>query len=94
MLLIAYLDCGTTPVLNTGVHLASASFVPVVGTIADFIESRLGTSGGGALLAPTLQALDAVPGLADLTIQTSDETDWTTLFAGVGTMGEVRASAR
>lgn len=91
MLFVAYLDCGTTPAANTGVHFASATFAPVVGTIAGYLETILDPTGVGPFVEPALQALEGIaPGLADATIQTSEETDWATLFAGVGTMKEVR----
>jgi len=93
MLLVGYLDCGTTPVANTGVHFASAAFAPVVGTLADFLGSRLDPTGAGPFVALAVEALNAInPDIAEASVQTGDETEWTTLFAGVGTMGAVRAA--
>ena len=92
MLFVAYLDCPSTPLApNTGVHFASASFAPVVGTLKEFLEDRLAPSGVGPFVTAGLDALAAInPDIADATIQTADETSWTTLFAGVGTMSAVR----
>lgn len=95
MLLVAWLRCEGTIEPDTGFQLASSSFAPVVGTLAEVIEEQVDPDGAGdaGFVTAALAALDVIdPELRDLEIETSNALDWTTAFGGVGTLEEVEAA--
>lgn len=98
MMLIALLSCGKPILPGTGVHFASSSFQSDNLTIDDFLidlidGTPLDTDGFDTYVDAVLAALDAIdPTLGDIELATSDETTFTSAFAGVSTMSEIRTA--
>ena len=96
MLLIGYLDCGvpTTDLVN-GFHLRGGAFQvdsnSVRSIVRDFFDYTSLPAAGQAGVDTVLDAIDAIePGLTTLPLASNDPTDFTSLFAGIGTMSVVQ----
>ena len=96
VLLIGYLNCGVPTIDNqNGFHLRGGTFLlnpnDVRSLVRDFFDFTnlppLAQNGVTALL----DAIDVIaPGLTTIPLATNDPTDYTHLFAGIGTMSDVQ----
>ena len=94
MLLVAVLECGTTPVANSGFELQGGTFQQDDGQLQDLLELFYDVNSDPLLSAAVDRIVDGINAIAPDVLSkdytTSNPADWTTAFAGIGTMLDVR----
>ena len=96
MLLVAHLNCGTPTVdLSSGFHLRGGTFQLTDNDIESLVQQFFGFASlpqaAQDAVTALLAAVEAIePGLTTTMLASNDPTDFTSLFAAIGTMSEVQ----